>query len=229
MAKKRIRRYFATGMVVLAPVALTAFALVWVFNTLDEILGKPLRLALGMDIPGLGFLLLSLFVVLVGWVVHQAAGRQLLSLWNTALVKFPLTGRIYNTVSQIIQAVFGGQQEMFHRAVLVPYPTDDTWAIAFVTNEEPTAISQAVGVKCINVFLPTTPNPTSGFFLAVPADKAIRLAITVEDATKLVISAGALLPGGLRGNARGLDVEKLLWNTRDQEIKDLSTPKDGNG
>jgi uncharacterized membrane protein len=229
VAKKKVRRYFATGLVVLAPVALTAFALVWVFNSLDSILGKPLRLALGMDIPGLGFILLLLFVLAVGWLVHQAAGRQLLSWWNGALLKFPLTGRIYNTVSQIIQSVFGSQQKMFHRAILVPYPTDDTWAVAFVTNEDPAAISEAVGEKCVNVFVPTTPNPTSGFFLAVPLHKTRKLDMTIEDATKLVISAGAVLPGAQMGGARGLDVEKLLRTTQDQSISDFSKPEDSNG
>lgn len=226
-AKRRmIRRYFAAGLVVLSPVALTAFALIWVFNALDSILGKPLRLAIGRDIPGLGFILLLLFILVVGWIVHQAAGRQLLSWWNGALVKFPLTGRIYNTVSQIIQSIFGRQQKMFHRAVLVPYPTDDTWAVAFVTNENPEIISKAVGEKCINVFVPTTPNPTSGFLLAVPVGKTRRLDMTVEDATKLVISAGAVLPGETGRAGRGLDVEKLLRTTHDQEIERLSEPGD---
>jgi uncharacterized membrane protein len=229
VAKRRFRRYFASGLVVLAPMALTAFALVWVFNLLDSILGKPLRLAIGMDIPGLGFILLLLFILGVGWMVHQAAGRQLLSWWNGALARFPLTGRIYNTVSQIIQSVFGGKQKMFHRAVLIPYPTDDTWAVAFVTNEEPFVISETVGETCLNVFVPTTPNPTSGFFLAVPVGKTRDLNMTVEDATKLVISAGAVLPDKLAAASRGLDVERLLRTTQDQMIQDLSTQEDADG
>ncbi len=233
MAKRRsLRRYFIAGLVVLAPVALTAFALVWVFNALDSILGTPLRLAVGRDIPGLGFALLLLFILVVGWIVHQAAGRQLLFWWNQALSKSRVTGLIYRTVSQIIQSVFGGQQKMFHEAILVPYPTDDTWAVAFVTNEHPGSISEAVGEPCVNVFVPTTPNPTSGFLLIVPVSKTRPLNMSIEDATKLVISAGTVMPGTDRGASRGIDVEKLLRTTHDNEIDGLNGPETrgpGNG
>ena len=90
---RRFRRYFLTGMIVLAPAGVTAVVLAWMFRTIDDILGEPLQAALGVRIPGLGFVLLLLAVIVVGWAVHRAAGRQLLHWWNEALARFPLTAR----------------------------------------------------------------------------------------------------------------------------------------
>ncbi len=208
---RRLRRYFLVGLVVIAPVGLTVFVLAWVFNVLDSILGDPLQDFLRLRIPGLGFVLLAAFVFLVGWVVHQAVGRQLLYWWNQALVRFPLTGRIYNTLSQIVQGILGDQRRVFRRTVLIPYPTQGLWAVGFVTSEEPGAVSAAVGEPCVNVFVPTTPNPTSGFLLIVPRERLRELPISIEEAMKLIISAGAVVPKGepvvLR---KGLDLETLF-------------------
>jgi uncharacterized membrane protein len=209
---RRLRRYLIVGLVVIAPVGLTVYFLVWIFRTLDAILGRPLQAWLGVRVPGLGFLLLALFVLLVGWVVHRAVGRQLLQWWNTALARFPLTGRIYSAVSQIVQSLVSTDRRVFGRTVLVPYPTMETWAVGFVTHEAPEMLSAAAGEPCVNVFVPTTPNPTSGFLLVVPKRHVRDLSLTVEEAMKLVISAGAVVPGGSGPAARrrGLDLETLL-------------------
>ena len=211
-AMRRLRRYLLVGLVVTAPVGLTVYVLVWAFNTLDAILGTPLQSWLGVRVPGLGFVLLGLSVIVVGWVVHRAVGRQVLRWWNTALVRFPLTGRIYNALSQITQSLVGAERRVFRRTVLVPYPTEDMWAVGFVTHETPDILSGVVGEPCVNVFVPTTPNPTSGFMLVVPVRKVKELPISVEDAIKLIISAGALAPGAqaTRGPRQGLDLERLL-------------------
>ena len=209
---RRVRRYLLVGLVVTAPVGITVYVLVWAFNTLDAILGTPLQAWLGVRVPGLGFVLLGLSVIEVGWLVHRAVGRQLLHWWNTALVRFPLTGRIYNALSQITQSLVGAERRVFRRTVLVPYPTQDMWAVAFVTNETPDVLSAVAGEPCLNVFVPTTPNPTSGFLLVVPRRMVRELPMSVEDAMKLVISAGALVPGGetVTTGRQGLDLERLL-------------------
>ncbi len=209
---RRFRRYFLVGLVVIAPVGLTIFVLRWVFETLDSILGDPLRDTLGLRVPGLGFLLLIVFVLLVGWIVHRAAGRQLLHWWNEALVRFPLTGRIYNAVSQIVQSMVGERRKLFRRTVLIPYPTDGLWAIAFVTNEEAVVMSQIVGEPCVNVFVPSTPNPTTGFMLVVPRTRLIETQVTVEDAMKLILSGGSVSPSDVTAlsRRRGLDLDSLL-------------------
>jgi uncharacterized membrane protein len=202
-------------LIVLAPVGVTAIILVWMFRTIDDILGDPLRATIGIRIPGLGFILLLITITLVGWAVHLAAGRELLHLWNQALSRFPLTGRIYNALSQIVQAIIGERQKLFHRTVLVPYPTEGLWAMGFVTNEEAPVISRILGEPCVNVFLPTTPNPTSGFMLIVPRDRTKAVDITIEDAMKVIISAGTVSPGETPVMVRrGLDLESLLKDSR---------------
>jgi uncharacterized membrane protein len=213
---RSLRRYLLVGLVVIAPVGLTGYVLVRLFNALDSILGTPLRDVLGLRIPGLGFVLLTLTLLLVGWMVHRAVGRQLLQWWNQALVRFPLTGRIYNTLSQIVQGIVGGDQRVFRRAVIVPYLTEGIWAIGFVTNEEPELLSTLVGEPCVTVFLPTPPNPATGFLLVVPKGRVRDLPISIEDAVKLVISVGAVSPAGpaLAGGRRGLDLDSLLRGDR---------------
>lgn len=209
---RKLRRYFFTGLIVIAPVGVTIVVLVWLFRTIDDILGEPLRVAIGFRIPGLGIVLLALVVTGVGWAVRLAAGRQMLHWWNEALARFPLTGRIYTAMSQIVQSIVGEQRRLFRRTVLIPYPTDGIWAVAFVTNEEAPVMSTIVGEPCVNVFVPTTPNPTSGFMLVVPRTRLKETRITVEEAMKLIISAGAVSPGTplAVGRRRGLDLESLL-------------------
>lgn len=213
---RRLRRYLLTGLVVIAPVGITVWVLLAIFQFLDAILGDPLRAALGFRIPGLGIFLLLLFVLVVGWVVHRAAGRQLLHWWNTALSRFPLTGRIYNALSQIVQSVLGEQKRLFRRTVLIPYPTEGTWAVAFVTNEEAPVMSRLIGEPCLNVFMPTTPNPTSGFLVVVPRARVIETDISIEDAMKLVFSGGAVSPTGEATllQRRGLDLDTLLRDSQ---------------
>lgn len=207
----RWRRYFLVGLVVIAPVGVTGWVLVWLFNAIDDILGQPLQAALGFRIPGVGVVLLALFLLLVGWVVHQAVGERMLTWWNGALARFPVAGKLYQVASQITQTMMGGQQRLFRRTVLVPYPTEGIWAVGFVTHDNPPGLAAAVGEPCVNVFIPTTPNPTSGFLLVVPIAKVRPLDLSVEEAMKLVISAGALTPD--RDDAAphlGLDLDTLL-------------------
>ena len=210
--QRRLRRYFVTGLAVITPVGLTAFVLVWTFRTLDSILGQPIEQSLNFKIPGLGFVLLALVVLGVGWVAHLAVGRKMLHIWNDALLRFPLTGRIYNTISQIVQGVLANQKRIFQRVVLVPYPGANTWVVGFVTNEDSEIAGQVVGEKCLSVFVPTTPNPTSGFLILVPLSKTRALPVSVEEAMKLVISAGTVQPSQDAGYIRpkGLDVDTLL-------------------
>jgi len=212
-----LRKYFLVGLMVIAPVGLTVAVLVWVFERIDSILGVPLRSALGFRIPGLGILILVVFLVAVGWIVHLAAGRQLLRWWNQALSRFPLTGRIYSAVSQITQSIIGGRRRLFRRAVLVPYPVDGLWVVAFVTNEDPVAMAKWIGEPCVNVFVPTTPNPTSGFMLIVPKSRLIEIDTPVEEAMKLIVSGGAVtaLDGPDRRITPGLDLESLLRDSRE--------------
>jgi uncharacterized membrane protein len=213
---RRIRRYLIVGLVVTAPVGLTAYILVWLFNTLDAILGTPLQSFLGLKVPGLGFVLLGLALLIVGWIVHRAVGRQLLSWWNRALVRFPVAGRVYNAMSHIVQSLVGEDRRVFRRTVLVPYLSEGMWAIGFVTNEDPTLLAGVAGEPCVTVFLPTPPNPATGFLLVVPKGRVRDLPIGIEDAVKLIISVGTASPStvSLEAGRRGLDLDALLRGDR---------------
>jgi uncharacterized membrane protein len=208
----RLRRYFLVGLVVIAPAGVTVVVLRWIFDRLDAILGGPIRATLGVRIPGLGFLLLGLVVLGVGWIVHQAIGLRLLRAWNEMLVKFPVAGRLYSAASQIVQSVVSDKSRIFKRTVLVPYPTDGLWAVGFVTNDEAPVMTRMVGEPCVNVFVPTTPNPTSGFLLVIPRVRVIETDISIEEAMKFVISAGAVSPhgGAMPSPRRGLDLDDLF-------------------
>ena len=211
-AMRRLRRYLLVGLVVIAPVGITVYVLYWVFVRLDAILGAPLQRLLGVHVPGLGFLLLALFIVLVGWTVHRAIGRQLLQWWNAAVVRFPLAGRVYNALSQIVQSMLGENRRVFRRTVLVQFPAADMWVVGFITHEAPAVLSAVVGEPCVNVFVPITPVPHSGWLLIAPVRLVKETTLTVEDAMKLVVSMGALAPGDqVAGLGRqGLDLDRLF-------------------
>lgn len=206
-----VRRYFLTGLIVLVPAAVTVLALVWLFRTLDAILGRPLERFLGTQVPGLGLALLLATVVAIGWLAHYTVGRRLLSWWNGLLGRFPLTARIYNAASQIAQTLMGEQRRVFQRTVLIEFPGPGSYALAWVTAEENRLAEAWLGEPCLNVFVATTPNPTSGYFLIVPKRHARAVDLTIEDAMKLVISAGAVVPQtGPGAPVRGLDLAALL-------------------
>jgi len=211
-ARHRLRRYFITGLVVLAPVGATVAILVWMFNTFDAILGTPLQRVVGVRIPGLGVVLLTATIFGIGWLAHYAVGRQLIAWWNDVLAKFPVAGRIYNTSSQVVQAVLGGGRRVFLRTVLVEFPTPGSYAIAWVTAEQNPVAETVIGEPCVNVFVATTPNPTSGFLLVVPRSRTRPVDLTIEEGMKLVISAGALLPSD-KPPQGGLDLSSLLAKT----------------
>jgi uncharacterized membrane protein len=207
---RRLRQYIVVGLVVLTPVGVTIFVLSWALRAGDAIFGQPLRETVGLRVPGLGIAILVFLVLLVGWAVHHAVGRRFVETWNTALSRFPLTRRVYNAGSQIVQATFAGDRRMFSRAVLVSFPTDGSWAIGFVTNEQTPLYSGVVGEPCLTVFVPTTFSvPPSGYLLIVPETRVRPLAIGVDDAFKFVVSAGAVLPSGAPPQP-GLDLKKLL-------------------
>ena len=214
MAKRgfwaRVRRALLIGVIVITPVWVTVFVLVWIFERLDRILGRYVEPLLGMHIPGLGFLALVLVVALVGWIAGRTVGRQLLGYWNTLLGRLPFAGKVYNAASQIVQALFAQDKKIFKSCVLIEYPRAGCWTIGFLTHRGSDEICQIVGGDCVSVFLPTVPNPTTGYILFLPPDQVKPLRMTIEDGFKLLISAGAVVPEGTPRMIRGLDLETLL-------------------
>lgn len=205
----RLRGYLITGLIVIAPIFVTVVVLLWLFNTLDAILGRHLPPVLGRDLPGLGLVALVGLLLLVGWISQRALGRRFVSWGNRILSRFPLTRRIYNASSQIVQSVLDRDEKLFQGCALIEYPMPGSYAIVFVTAAAPDEVTEAVGEDCISVFLPTVPNPTTGWLLVLPASRVRRLKMTVEEGFKLVLSAGVAVPGQERPGG-GIDVERLL-------------------
>lgn len=192
--RRALRRDLVAGLIVIAPVGVTAFVLLWIFEWLDGLLGRFLYPAIGVAVPGLGLLALFVLLILVGWAAQRAVGARVLAWWHAVLERIPLTSRVYSASSRIIRTVFEeSPTRPFQEVVLVEYPADGRWAVGFVTAPAPEMVRAAVG-DAVTVFIPTTPNPTSGFLIIVPRSKIVPLAMTTEQAFTFILSAGAVRP-----------------------------------
>jgi len=198
----RLRNNLITGVVVIAPITLTLWviwtAIGWIDSRVLPFVPSAYRPQnlLGLDVPGFGVVIFLVFAVLVGWVAKGFIGSTFIH-WGERLVdRMPVVRSIYNAVKQIAETVFTQSETTFDRACLVQYPRPGIWAIAFVSSSAKGEISARIPRedRMISVFLPTTPNPTSGFLLFVPEADIVPLSMSVEDAAKLVISAGLVYP-----------------------------------
>jgi len=188
-----------TGLVILAPVTLTVFILKQIFDFMDGMFSPVVDRALqpyfpGAHIPGLGFLLTLLVVLLLGWLSTNVVGRRLIQAAEALIGRIPVAKSIYSATKGVLEAISFDQSDAFKRVVLIEYPKEDVFAVGFVTRsaEWPSLDQRTADV--LLVFLPTTPNPTSGFLLLVPRSKALDLPISVEDGIRMVISGGIVLP-----------------------------------
>ena len=198
---QRIRSNFLTGLVLITPIVLTLYIVWGAINFIDDkvVPWLPTKYNpstyIGKDLPGLGVLTFLLFTTLVGMVTKGFFGRQLIKFWQSLVDRTPIFRSIYNAVKQIAETVFTKSEQTFKSACLVEYPRKGIWVVAFVSTESKGEIKVSVGKKdLLTIFVPTTPNPTSGFLLFVPKDDIILLKMSVENAAKLVISAGLVVP-----------------------------------
>jgi uncharacterized membrane protein len=204
----RIRNNFLTGLIVIAPIGLTAWLIWSVIGWFDSwvLPFVPLtyrpdiwllqRFDIDVDIRGIGVAFFLFFTLVVGWVAKGFIGRAILR-WAEGLVqKTPVIRSVYGGLKQIAETILAQDQTSFEQACLVEYPRRGVWAIAFVSTQAKGEVAARADVDMVSVFLPTTPNPTSGFLLFVPADDLVYLDMSVEDAAKLVISAGLVYPDG---------------------------------
>ncbi len=198
----RMRANFLTGLVVIAPIGLTIWLIWAVIGWIDAVVLPfvPYRFKpeqyIGINLRGVGVIFFLLFTLLVGWVAKGYIGRSLLKLGESLVDRTPVVRSVYSGLKQIAETVFAQTETSFDTAVLLEYPRKGIWAIAFVSTDAKGEIASAIPVSDgkAAVFLPTTPNPTSGFLLFVPRSELIVLEMTVEDAAKLVISAGLVYP-----------------------------------
>ena len=198
------RRYFVAGLLAFAPIAITFWAIAWIIQRLDNLLlPRVLRIAFpGMESPLeypplVGAVFTFLVILLSGVFVRHFFGHELVRLWERMLKRVPIAGGLYGGVKQLFEAIVASNTKTsFSRVVLVEYPRKGIYALAFTTGPVRGPIKQALGGAMVNCFVPTTPNPTSGFYLVVPESEIRELDLSVEDAFKVVMSAGLVTPDG---------------------------------
>ncbi len=194
---KRVRTILITGVLVIVPIAVTWWVLVFLVGFLEKTIKllpdalEPQNLV-GFPIPGLGVLLAVATVFTVGFTAQSFAGRRVLDLYEWMMLKVPIVSSIHAGVKQLVEALFASDKGHFRQVVLVEYPRKGIFCVAFHTGES--FVHRAGEEPLVNVFLPTTPNPTSGFYLMIPADDVHMLDLTVEEAFKLIMSAGIVSP-----------------------------------
>ncbi len=212
----RLRGNFLAGLIIVAPIGLTFWLIwtvvgwidgwVWPFipdyyqpqAVLNRVLGRTEENWIAVNVRGVGVVVFLIFTVIVGWIGKGLIGRSFLGMGERLLDRTPVVSSIYNAAKQIAETVFSQRDTSFDKACLVEYPRKGIWAIAFISTNAKGEVDEKLsdGEPVVTVFLPTTPNPTSGFLLFLPRRDVKELEMSVEDAAKLVISAGLVYPNG---------------------------------
>lgn len=195
----RLRRYFVTGLLIWLPIGVTIFVFRLLLGLMDQVLFLiPERLRpealLGFPIPGLGAALSVILLLATGMLAANFFGRALVNFYEGLLAKIPLVRSVYGAVKNFAEIVLSDKGTSFKKVLLIQYPRPGLYSIAFKTSEEPAEVQSHTGESVITVFLPTTPNPTSGFMLFVPREDAVELQMSVEEALKMVVSLGVVVP-----------------------------------
>ena len=191
----RIRNYFIAGVVVLIPIGITVYLTIFVVSISSKILPKEINPNhyLPYNIPGLEIIISVILITLIGWLSLSFIGKRLLDLFNNILKRIPILRTIYSALGQMTETFTNTDKEK-KNVVLVEYPRKGSWAVGFATKDNSGEISDKTKRKLINVFVPTTPNPTSGFLLMFPEEDVIYLDLTFEEASKFIVSAGTSNP-----------------------------------
>ena len=200
MKKKRsllakLRNYFIAGIVVLIPIGITIYLVFFIIEVSSILLPKELNPNhyLGFEIPGIEIFISLILITFIGWLSLSLLGKKLLELFNSILKKIPILRTIYSAIGQMTET-FTKQDNKKNNVVLIEYPRKGTWAVGFATKKNTGEITDKTKRSLINVFVPTTPNPTSGFLLMFPEEEIIYLDMSFEDASKFIVSAGTSNP-----------------------------------
>jgi uncharacterized membrane protein len=199
---RKIKLNLVAGLLVLLPLYLTYVILVQIFLFIDGIFNQLATRALvtALNIPisedqviyGLGIITLLVLVFFTGWIARNYFGNRLISWFNARLEHIPIVRAVYKTFRQISEAIFSGKREAFKKPVLIQYPREGLYTLAFMTHATGGRIEDILDTECISVFLPSTPNPTTGFLIFVPKSQVIDVDLTTEEAMKLIISGGVI-------------------------------------
>jgi uncharacterized membrane protein len=204
--KKAMRKYFITGLLVLVPLAITLWVLNLIIGTMDQSLlllpesWRPEALV-GFRIPGMGTILTLVIIFLTGLAARNFVGNQVVLIWESILTRIPVVNSIYSSVKQVSDTLFSSSGNAFRKAVLVQYPRAGCWTIAFLTGTPGGDVRNHLQGDYVSLYVPTTPNPTSGFFLMVPRAEVIELDMSVDAALKYIVSMGVVAPEQARDKA----------------------------
>ena len=195
---KRLRNYFISGLLFWIPLALCVIVIKFFLELVNNLVPQKylpeVIFKLDTTIPGSGIILVLLVILITGVLVTNILGRKLVSLWEKVLNKIPGFRNIYNVLKKVSDTVFNTSTESFRKAFLIQYPSKGIWVIAFQSGDYRDEAESIIGEEIMNLFVPTTPNPTSGFFVLIAKKDAFELDMSVEEAFKLVISAGVVAP-----------------------------------
>lgn len=202
-----MKKYLITGLLIWIPLAITIWVLQLIVSTMDQSLlllppqYQPAAL-LGHQIPGLGAVLTVLIVLVTGVLASNILGQRLVSFWENLLGRIPVVKTIYHGVKQVSDTLFAPGGQAFRKALLVQYPRSGSWTIAFLTGRPGGDVANYLKGDYLSIYVPTTPNPTSGFFLMMPKSDIVELDMSVDEALKYVISMGVVAPGQNGGKKR---------------------------
>ena len=211
----KLRKYIITGLLIWIPLGITIFVMRVLVNLMDQsILLLPAawrpEALFGINIPGLGIVVSALIVFITGFFLTNLAGNRLIKIWETFLDRIPLVRSIYSSVKQVTSTVLSSDNNTFNEVLLIEYPRKGVWTICFKTSDSPKSFNEITGEELITVFVPTTPNPTSGFILFVPRDEVKKMDLDVEDALKLVMSLGVVTPDSLAKTSHEIEHSSKL-------------------
>lgn len=204
----RVRRWIVAGLLLWVPLGVTVLVIKFLVDLADRTLllipyeYRPETL-LGFNIPGLGVALAALTVIVTGMIFANLLGSRLVRIWEDLLARIPLVRSIYSSVKQITETLFSTSGKSFRKVVLVEYPRRELWTLAFITGDAAEVFEQATGKQLVSIYVPTTPNPTSGFFLMVPRQDVVVLDIPVDKGLKMILSTGVVVPEDLRVHVAG--------------------------
>lgn len=196
---KRIRHYFITGLLVVVPLYITIYVLSLIVGFMDNVfmlLPESVRpdAFLPFHIPGLGIIFTLIGIFLVGVITANFLGKKLLYLGEKILSKVPVLRIVYNGTKQFMETFFAKEHEGFRKVVLVEFPRDGVYSVGFLTCKPSGELKKKTGNDCVSVFIPTTPNPTTGYYIIVPESKVIAMDMRIEDAFKVIMTGGMVMP-----------------------------------
>lgn len=207
----QMRKYLITGVLVLVPFVVTIYIMYAFFQITDDLLGVAVSRAIGYRVPGMGLILTALICVSVGMIAQNYFGKRLIASVDNSLEQIPGVRSLYNGIKQVADVIVRNTRSEFKRVVMLEYPKEDSWVLGFVTGDFVLqAGSDRLDDDMISVFVPTTPNPTSGFLLIISKKKIIDTHMNIEDAMKIVISGGLVQPGRLPEQTTGETAEDFV-------------------